>query len=343
VSGRYFVTGAQGFVGRYAVAHLLDEDRDAEVFGIGRSPADESYFTHRVHWGAREIRAALPPSLRRKPDQRYRYEIADLADPSKLRKLLKSFQPDFIVHLASGLRDDPVDHLFRTNVEGTVHLIEAIVAAGTSVQRIVFGSSGGIYGRSALAGNPLDEDAPCLPIDLYSTSKLASEHVARILSEKHGLTSVWARMFNIVGPGQEERHFCGKVAAQAAAIADGLMPATLEVGDLSPTRDFLDVRDVAAALSLLARRGEPGLAYNVASGREIAMSQVLDMALDIAGLSTKIAIVNTYRRASDLPRAYAATARLAALGFVQHFELGQSLSDLFDYYRTTVRSTANGA
>jgi nucleoside-diphosphate-sugar epimerase len=313
VTCRYFVTGAQGFVGRYAIAHLLEEDGSAEVFGIGRSPTDDSHFTHRVHWGAREVPAALPPFLRREPDQRYRYEIADLADPSKIRRLLKSFRPDVIVHLASGLRDDPVDHLFRTNVEGTVHLIEATVAAGVSIQRIVFGSSGGIYGRSALAGEPLDEDARCQPIDLYSASKLASEHVARILSEKHGLPAVWARMFNIVGPGQEERHFCGKVAAQAAAIADGLMPAKIEVGDLSPTRDFLDVRDVAAALSLLARRGEPGVAYNVASGLEIAMSQVLDVALEIAGLSENTAIVTTYHRPADLVDYYRTTVRSSAL------------------------------
>ena len=334
------MTGAQGFVGRFVVAQLLVEDRDAEVLGIGRSPANASHFTHPVHWGKRTVPAALPSSLDVARDGRYRYEIADLGDRSALETLLRSFRPDFILHLASGLRDDPVEHLFRTNVEGTVHLIEALAAASISVRRIVFGSSGAIYGRTALRGMPLDEDAPCLPADLYSVSKLASEHAARILTDQLMLPAVWARIFNIIGPGQDERHFCGTVAAQAAAIRYGLVPARFDVGDLTSSRDFIDVRDVAVALSLLARRGDPGTAYNVASGIETAMREVLKLAMEISGLSSTTAIEITYRRAADIPRAFADVARLTDIGFVTTFDLRQSMSDLIDYYGTTVRATA---
>jgi GDP-4-dehydro-6-deoxy-D-mannose reductase len=343
VTGRYFVTGSQGFVGRFVVAHLLMEDRGVEVLGIGRSPADDSHFTHPVHWATQAVPAALPSELRLARDGRYRYEIADLGDRLALQTLLRSFRPDFILHMASGLRDDPIEHLFRTNVEGTVHLIEALVAADISLKRIVFGSSGAIYGRSALTRLPLDEETPCLPIDLYSASKLASEHVSRILTDRHGVPAVWARIFNIVGPGQDERHFCGKVAAQVAAIRCGLMPARIEVGDLTPTRDFIDVRDVAAALSLLAQHGKPGIAYNVATGLETAMERVLELAMDISGLSGTAAVENTYRRAADIPRAYADAARLTDLGFVPDYDLRRSMSDLIGYYCTTVRSTAESA
>jgi GDP-4-dehydro-6-deoxy-D-mannose reductase len=340
---RYLVTGAQGFVGRFLVAHLLAEDADAEILGIGRSPANDSHFTHHVRWGERTVPAPLPGSLINSHDGRYRYEIAELGDRAVVEEVLRSCCPDFIVHLASGLRDDPAEQLFRTNLEGTVHLIEAVAASKVPVQRIVFGSTGAIYGRSALAGRLLDEATPCVPLDLYATSKLASEHASRILTERHGLAAVWARIFNIVGPGQDERHFCGKIAAQISAIKCGISAATIEVGDLSPARDFIDVRDVAAALSLLVRGAAPGTAYNVASGVETVMSQVLDMALDISGLTGAVSIDHTYRRAADIPRAIADTARIRNLGFEPAFDLRRSLADLIDYYCVMVRSSARGA
>ncbi|HEY7980439.1 MAG TPA: NAD-dependent epimerase/dehydratase family protein [Candidatus Eremiobacteraceae bacterium] len=340
---RYFVTGAQGFVGRYFIAHLLAREPEAEILGLGRSPANVAHFTHRVHWGDLELPAPLPASLDIARDKRYRYIAVDLGDRAGLDQALRSFRPDAIIHLASGLRDDPVEELFRTNVEGTVHLIEALAAADISVQRVVFGSTGAVYGRSSLAGRPLDEHTPCLPLDLYAASKLASEHVARILTERHGIDAVWARIFNILGPGQDERHFCGKVAAQVSAIRGGQTGAKIEVGDLSPTRDFIDVRDVATALATLVRHGEPGEAYNVASGLETAMSHVLDLALDITGLTGSVAIEHTYRRAADIPRAYADAARIRDLGFAPAYDVRRSMSDLIEYYCVTVRSSVPGA
>jgi nucleoside-diphosphate-sugar epimerase len=343
MTSRYLVTGAQGFVGSYLVAHLLSAERDAIVLGIGRSPASASHFTHAVHWGALSVPAPLPAEVKSARDERYRYEIADLQDRRALDSVLRSFRPDVIMHMASGLRDDALEHLFRTNVEGSAHLIEAVVAADIPVRRIVFGSSGAIYGRSALDRLPLDEQAPCMPMDLYSASKLASENVSRIMADRHGIPSVWARIFNIVGPGQEERHFCGRVAAQCAAIKFGLVPKRIEVGDLTPTRDFIDVRDVAIALAALATDGKSGVAYNVASGDETAMSRVLDLALEISGLSGQVAIDNTYQRAADIARAFAGIDRLTELGFARRFDLRQSMTDLIDYYCTMVRSEAASA
>ncbi|HKW45748.1 MAG TPA: NAD-dependent epimerase/dehydratase family protein [Candidatus Eremiobacteraceae bacterium] len=336
------MTGAQGFVGRFTVAHLLASDPDAEVVGTGRSPASDSHFTHFVHYGTHLVRAALPPELVLLYDGRYRYEVADLGDRRALAELLKSFSPDIILHLASGLRDDPIEQLFRTNVEGSANLIAAIVASGTSVRRIVLGSSGAIYGLSARDRVPLDEATPCAPADCYSASKLAAEHVSRILTSEHGIPAVWARIFNIVGPGQEERHFCGKVASQVAAIQNRQIPPTIEVGDLTTTRDFIDVRDVAVALVLLGRSGMPGNAYNVASGEEIAMGRVLDLALDIAGLTGTVTIEDTYHRKTDIARVYADVSRLRDLGFVTNYDLCRSMTDLIDYYCTTIRRAKRG-
>src|SRR5205085_533500 len=103
------------------------------------------------------------------------------------------------------------------------------------------------------------------------------------------LPFVLARIFSVAGPGQTETHVCGRFAAQVAALA-GIPHPALEVGPLDPTRDFIDVRDVASALWLLAQAREPGSTYNVASGRETAIHAVLSDLLRIAGLEGRARI-----------------------------------------------------
>jgi UDP-glucose 4-epimerase len=73
------------------------------------------------------------------------------------------------------------------------------------------------------------------------------------------------------------------------------------------------------------------------------MSHVLDLALDITGLTGSVAIEHTYRRAADIPRAYADAARIRDLGFAPAYDVRRSMSDLIEYYCVTVRSSVPGA
>ncbi len=314
---RILVTGAQGFLGRHLAARLLGADSETRVLGIGRSPRLEDTFTHSVHWGSARVRAPLPVDVKASLEsRRYEYASLDIARQSELTGLLGEFRPHRIFHLASGLRDDAPDHLFRTNVEGTIHLIEGIVEAGLETPTLIFGSTGYLYGQIAAEALPVREDMPCAPIDLYGVSKLASEHASRILTRRYGLRGVWARIFNLVGPGQEERHFCGRMTSQAAAIAAGLLPPRVEMEPLTTTRDFLDVRDAARALELLGRCGVPGATYNVASGVESPTEGVFKAILCHARLEGKVAIELKPPRPADLPRYVADVTRLGALGFI---------------------------
>src|SRR5215471_10580248 len=140
---RYCITGAQGFVGRYLVAQILATEDDCAVLGLGRSSRSDDVFSHRISLAGHTTPAPLPDSLRVSGDSRYQYEIADIERPNPVLKLLRHFKPNVIFHMASGLRDDPPSDLFRTNVSGTIQLIEAIVASGIKVEKIIIGSSCG--------------------------------------------------------------------------------------------------------------------------------------------------------------------------------------------------------
>jgi 3-dehydroquinate synthase len=341
MSQRILVTGAQGFLGRYLTAQLLESDDGIEVLGLGRTHRLEDTFTHAVNCGTSRVRAPLPERVREAiASPRYQYTSLDIGRQSELTARVGEFQPHQIFHLASGLRDAPPDHLFRTNVEGTIALIEAVREADIAPPTLILGSTGFLYGRVAPAHLPIHEDTPPAPIDLYGVSKLASEHVSRILALRYDIPAIWARIFNLVGPGQEERHFCGSMASLAAAISAGLLPPVIEVEPLTTTRDFFDVRDAARALELLGRHGSPGCAYNVGSGVESAVAGVFREILRQAGLEGRVEVQQKAPRSADIPRYVADIGRLQELGFVAAYPLARSLADLLAYYRGPVAQAA---
>ena len=341
MSARILVTGAQGFLGRYLVAHLLRADPSSEVLGLGRSPRLEDSFTHSLQWGASRLKAPLPDELRDAfQSPHYHYVSLDLTRQPELTGLLTDFRPHRIFHLASGLRDAPPDHLFRTNVEGIISLVEAIREAGIEPPTLILGSTGFLYGAVETDRLPIHEGTPCAPIDLYGVSKLAAENASRILVRRYDLPALWARIFNLVGPGQEERHVCGRLSSQAAAIAAGLLPPLVEVEPLTTTRDFLDVRDAASALELVAAKGVPGQVYNLASGIESPVEQVFDSIFRQAGLRERVEIEMKAARPADIPRYVADITRLRGLGFAPAHPLDRSLADLLRYYGVTVAEAA---
>lgn len=343
---RYLVTGAQGFLGRYLAAALLEGDPGARVLGLGRSPRLAGAFTHRVTWGGTSVPAPLPALLARtlaeaEATGRYAYHPADLLDEAALAGALRRAAPDVVFHLASGLRGDPPRDLCRSCVEGTAALLQAVAAHG-GAPRVVLGSSGAVYGPAAARSVPVGEDAACEPVEAYGAAKLAAEQVARAMARQAGLHVVYARIFNLTGPGQDERHVCGSFAARVAAIRRGVLPPALEVGDLDSTRDFLDVRDAAGALPRVAECARAGETVNVASGREVSVRAVLGalVAVPAGGAEPRVA-----ERAPGPPpavaRHVACVARLSALGFRPAVPLERSLSDLMHYYLTQVSDAAH--
>lgn len=340
MSTRFFVTGAQGFVGRYLTAHLLAERPDAEVFGIGRSPERRDSFSHSIGWAGGRLPAPLPADL--EPAARhpaYRYAPIDLNARGPLARTLAAFRPHVVIHLASALRDDSPGDLVRTNVEGTGTLIHAIADAGVSIRRLIVCSSGGVYGSAV---PPLDEESACWPIDLYSVSKLTAEDLACALAARCGIATTVARLFNVVGAGEDDRHAGPQFARQSAEIHHGLRARVVDVGDLSATRDLIDVRDVAAALSTLADHSAAGV-YNVATGVESSIPSLLDGVLGAAGLSAAVEIRQRPTGSGGLKRHFADVSRLRALGWAPRFELARSARDMVEYYLVRVAEAARGA
>lgn len=329
------VTGAQGFTGRFAVAALLRADPNYEVVGVGRATQDDAHLTHSISCGGWRGRAPLPISIDAAQKTRYRYHSCSLTDVPSLRRMVRSLQPRIVIHLAAALRDEAPARLIETNVIGTVNLLNALGELGNR-PKLVFASSGSVYGASSFCR----EDDCCGPSEPYAISKLASEQCVRALAPALNIDFVIARIFNVAGPGQDERHVCGRFASQSVAIAAGMNEPQIEVGDLTPSRDFIDVRDVAEALVILARLGSSGTTYNVASGVEQSIGAILDRVLRRAGIAEAVTVVPRYARQHDVSRQRADISRLTSLGYGSRFTIDETLRDIVDYYRALVRAEA---
>lgn len=325
---RYLVTGAQGFIGRYFSTHLLDRLPQSVVLGIGRSPGQNSTFPHSVTCGDRAVRAPLPEHLRMLCADRYSYVSIELSSP-KLAELIRDFHPTAIIHLAASLRGISEQIVFQNNLHSTQGLLDAIRASGVEIRLLLLASSGGVYGIQESL--PIAETAAVQPIDLYSRSKLASEGLVRSLAQQTGIPIAIPRIFNVFGPGQDELHFAGRMAGQVAAILAGKSTPIIRAGPLSGTRDFLDVRDVCAALGAVLERNLEGVC-NIASGAETNGGHLLQLLLQAAGLQTTVEIQQETGRPDRIPRHFASIKRLAETGFAPQHSIAQTCRDMLNYY-----------
>lgn len=294
---RVLVAGAGGFLAGPLIARL---ERRGRVFKIGRTAAPGAH-------------------------------AFDLSDPAQARAAANAARPDEVYLLAGTTRARGWDAMWRAHVTATVNLLEALAARGKPVRVVVAGSSAE-YGAAGGRRRP-DEDAPLEPVTPYGSCKLA-QTMAALSFARGPVEVVAARIFNVLGPGAPENLAPGAFARQVARVAGGLQPPEVLVGDLSPRRDYIDVRDVASALELLMRRGRSGECYNVGSGRSVPMSAVLRGLADAAGVTVRPVVDRARVRRSEVRDLAADARKIRALGWSPKITLARSLADTVAYWRT---------
>lgn len=286
------VTGSHGFVGPHLVAHLVDSGD--EVVGADRSTG------------------------------------TDICDPDSIGGLLAEERPEVVYHLAGmadvgASWDDPAT-TFRVNADGTLHTLLAARAAG--VRRVLVVSSADVYGLVDASHLPITEDQPLRPVSPYGASKVAAEVLAEQAWRGFGLETVRVRSFNHTGPGQSPR-FVAAALAERIATAAAAGQATVPVGNLTPRRDFTDVRDVVRAYRSAALSGEPGAVYNVCSGRDVSVEQLARMLIQGSGADISLDVDPELQRPVDNPVSVGDATRLRdATGWRPEIPLETTLADL---------------
>jgi GDP-4-dehydro-6-deoxy-D-mannose reductase len=299
---RALVTGAAGFVGRHLVAQL-------------EAAGDEVIETDRE-------------------------QGLDILDLDGLAALYGDGRPEVVYHLAGqadvgGSWSRPVE-TFRVNAEGTMNVL--LAAADAGVDRVLAVASADVYGQVPTDELPIGEDRPLRPHSPYGASKAAADLIALQAHLGRGLGVIRARPFNHLGPGQSDRFVASALASRIAHNElDG--GDRIPVGDLTPRRDFTDVRDVVRAYRLLVERGEPGEAYNVCSGTDVSVQEIADRLVALADLPMTLATDPDLLRPVDTPVLRGDPTRLReATGWTPEIPLEQTLADVLDDWRKRVRS-----
>jgi len=325
---RILVTGGAGYIGSHVVRALLAAGHRAVVL-------DD------LNEGHREALAGATgvPLV-----------VGDFSDPARLDEVLGAGPVDGVIHMAAsclvGESMEKPGRYFDNNVIRTLTLLESLARKG--VTRFVFSSTAAVYGDPHPGAiEPIGEDHPTRPTNVYGETKLAVERALDWYCRCVGMRAVSLRYFNAAGADPsgeigEDHAVETHLIPLALRAALGKVPRVTILGRDYPTpdgtclRDYVHVSDLASAhlLALEAIEAEGGTGrlriYNLGAGKAVSVLDVIAAAARVAG--RQIPTVDGARRPGDPPVLLASSARIRA-------ELGWNpvLSDL-----DTILATAWG-
>jgi nucleoside-diphosphate-sugar epimerase len=237
----------------------------------------------------------------------------DVADADAVTALVGRTRPERIFHLAGTLSND-FAVARSVNADGARFLCEAVLRCGLRSRLVVVGSAAE-YGLVEPAENPVSEARALRPVSVYGLTKAFQTQVAAFYAAHHGVDVVVARPFNLLVPGLAEDLFVGRAERLIARFRRGEI-ASLDFGNLSSARDYVDGAQALDQLLLIAAQGVRGEVYHVASGRPIVMRDLLARLLREAAISPNVvreAPARPTRLGSDVATIYADLTRTRAL------------------------------
>lgn len=258
----------------------------------------------------------------------------DLRDSNAVDRALSGQSADAVIHLAAiTFVPDSIarpQETYAVNLHGTINLLEALDRRGFR-GAFLYVSSGDIYGAVPAQELPITEVHLPKPRNPYSASKLAAEAYCYQRGQTSPIRVLIARPFNHIGPGQSERFAVAGFAKQIAEIMQGRRAPAIEVGNIEVTRDFSDVRDVVRAYLKLLESGVSGEAYNVCSGVERNVGDVLRRMLELSGVTATVKSSSDKLRPNEQTRHYGSNRKLCEdTGWAPRVPFEQSLRDLLD-------------
>lgn len=260
----------------------------------------------------------------------------DMRDMGAIRKVLSQHTPDWIVNFASitTVRESFSDPAmtYAIGFLGSLNLLTVLQDFGFS-GRLLNISSSEVYGHPTLKELPLSESSELRPMSPYAVSKLAAEFLCYQSNCSTQFDILSARPFTHIGPGQSDRFAVSNFARQIAEVDLGIREPVIRVGDLSTTRDFTDVRDVVRAYCMLLESGKAGEAYNVCSGMETSLLNVLGQLVAKSRQAIRVETDETMLRNAEQKRLYGSYDKLnQATGWHPEIRLEQTLSDMLGYW-----------
>jgi len=297
---KILVTGGAGFIGSHVVDELLKNNHQVSVLDL----KDKNEATNLAHC-----------------IDNINYVSGDIRDTKLINELCEDC--DYVIHLAAIVSvplsvQDPVG-TNDNNVNGTLSVFDA--AKNNQVKRLVYASSAAVYGENDQVVSK--ENIKLNPQSPYAIQKLTNEFYGRFYSDNNLLETIGLRYFNVFGSRQDPNsHYSGIIAILQKHFATKTPPTIY--GDGQQTRDYVHVSDVVKANLLALTAGKAGEIYNIGTGVETSLNQLLEYFKDI----TQIQLEPKYdeARAGDILRSCASIKKAEQeLGYEPSCDLKEGL------------------
>ncbi|MCT7357488.1 MAG: NAD-dependent dehydratase [Thalassobium sp.] len=305
------ITGADGFIGSHLAEHLAKAGYPVRAMTLYNSFnswgwLDNSAFTQDMEMISGDIR-----------------------DPFFCQQAVKGCSSVFNLAALIAIPysyQAPASYV-ATNIEGTVNLLQA--ARNENIEHFIQTSTSEVYGTARYI--PIDEDHPLQPQSPYSASKISSDSMAMSYYNAFDLPVTLARPFNTYGPRQSARAVIPTIITQIAAGK-----THIQLGDLSPTRDFNFVEDTCNGLiSLLGKEQTLGEVINIGSNTEVSILDTVHMIRDI--MNSGVDIIHDSNRIrpekSEVHRLVCDNSKLLRLtGYKHQISLEEGLKKTIEWF-----------
>ncbi len=309
---RVLVTGADGFIGSHLTELLVREGYNVRAL---------SQYNSFNNWGWLDTIKDL---------KNIEVVTGDIRDPFFCQEITK--EVDIVFHLAALIAipfsyKAPQSYV-ETNVTGTLNICKAALSNG--VKRVMHTSTSEVYGTALYV--PIDEKHPLQPQSPYSASKIGADAMAMSFYLSFNLPVTIARPFNTFGPRQSARAVIPTIISQ---IASG--KKEIELGDVSPTRDFNFVEDTCLGMLQLATSEKTiGKTANIGSNREYSIEETFNLICKIMSKADVKLVKDQTRirpKNSEVHRLWSDNTLINSLtGFKPNYTFEEGLKQTVDWF-----------
>jgi len=310
---KVLVTGADGFIGSHLVEHLAGKGYEVRAFVLYNSFNSNGWLD------------TFPKELFDKIE----LFAGDIRDPNGVRLAMEGI--DTVYHLAALIAipysyHSP-DSYVDVNIKGTLNVLQAAKLLNT--KRVIITSTSEVYGTAQYV--PIDEKHPFQGQSPYSATKIGADRLAESFYRSFGMPVTIVRPFNTYGPRQSARAVIPTIITQLLGGS-----TEIKLGDVSPTRDLLFVKDTVMGFEAIAEsEATIGEEINIASATEISIGALAQKLIDTINPEAKI-IKDAERirpEKSEVQRLFGSNEKIRSLtGWTPEYDLDKGLRETIAWF-----------
>ena len=313
---RIIITGFSGFVSRHFLNYLYDNKKEYQVLG---ADINEPKLNLEEYSDVLDIA----------------FKKCNMLDEEAVNEMVSEFAPDYILHLAAFSSvayswEHPAE-CFNNNTRIFLNLTNAVRSLKKKCRILSVGSSEE-YGNVSKDQLPLKESMNLKPVSPYAVARVSQEMMSKVFVDSYDMDIVLTRSFNHMGPYQDERFVIPSFIRRILDVKEGGREiGTIETGDTTIIRDFVDVRDVVRAYYGLLMEGTPGEVYIICKGEGVALSEIIGEISDIVGVDIVGKVNPEYVRPDDNRQIIGCSDKIKNdIGWEAEIPISQTLTDMIE-------------